>query len=102
MWCHYFSPDTFWDQTAATFAASLRGRIKALQHQAEQDTVLAWKTANFVGAAWAGKLKDLDHYIAKRPIRAQTADEVAAIFKTLKAKGRSVTIRKRPKGQLLQ
>jgi hypothetical protein len=102
MWCQHFSPGLFLEQTSATFAASLRGRAKSINDRSERDIALAWHTAAFSGAAQAGKLKKLSTYISKPPVQAQTADEVAAIFKSLKGKGKSVRIRKRPTGEMIQ
>lgn len=100
MWCQHFGPDTFLEQTAVTFAASLRGRHQAFKLKAEQDISLAWHTAAFSGAAQAGKLKKLEHYLPKAPAMPQTADDVAAIFRLLKAKGKSVVIQERPSSLL--
>jgi hypothetical protein len=94
MWCQYFAPETFLEQTAATFAASLRGRFKAWELQAEQDTVHAWKTAAFSAAAQNGKLKKLDHYLAKRPVRQQTAEEMLATLQGFKDRGVPMNIRR--------
>jgi hypothetical protein len=94
MWCQFFTPDTFLDQTAAIFAASLRGRVKDRELQAEQDTVLAWKIGAFSAAAQNGKLKKLDHYLAKKPVRQQTAEEMLAVLQEFKDRGVPMNIRR--------
>lgn len=94
MWCQSFTPETFFDQTAATFAASLRGRAKARDLKAEQNVVLAWQTAAFSGAAQAGKLKPLANYLPSARPKPQTADEMLSVLRQFKARGAPMNIRK--------
>lgn len=71
----------------------MEGRIHAANRKLERDISLAWHTANF---SRAKNLPDLSKTLEKlRPVKAQTADEVAGVFLALKAKGRSVKIRER-------
>jgi hypothetical protein len=43
----------------------------------DQSTALAWQTAAFFGAAQAGKLKELSHYLSDRkPKQAQSEEEI--------------------------
>lgn len=93
MWCSYgFSPDTFLDQTAATFAASLRGKAKVREQEAERDLSLAWHTGAFVGAAYAGKLKRLSEYQGKKPPK-QSPRDMLAVLKGLRENGAPMNIR---------
>lgn len=93
MWCSFgFNPDTFLDQTAATFAASLRGKAKAREQDAERDLSLAWHTGAFVGAAYVGKLKRLSEYQGKKPLKQKPSDMIA-VLKMLKDNGAPMTIR---------
>lgn len=71
----------------------MEGRVHAANRELERDISLAWHTANF---SRAKTLPDLGKTLEKlRPVKAQTADEVAGVFLALKAKGRSVKIRER-------
>lgn len=93
MWSAEFEPHTFLDQTAATFAASLRGRAKAREREAERDLSLAWHTGAFVGAAWSGKLKKLSEYQDKKPAKQQKPSEMLAVLQMLHDNGAPMTIR---------
>lgn len=74
----------------------MEGAELAAQRKIEQDISLAWHIMAIDRDNQKGMMKPLDKYlVAIRPVRAQTADEVAAIFMSLKAKGRSVVIRER-------
>lgn len=76
----------------------MEARGRAAQRQIEQDIALAWHVMAIDRDNQKGAMKPLSKYLkAVQPVRAQTADEVAAIFQTLKAKGRSVNIREVPK-----
>jgi hypothetical protein len=92
MWSAEFAPDTFHEQTAATFAASLRGRAKAREYANERDLSLAWHTAAFVGAAWAGKLKKLSAYQGRKPSK-QSPKEMVAALMALRDNGAPMNIR---------
>lgn len=87
----------FWKQTPRTFIAIMEARGRAAQRKIEQDISLAWHIMA-IDRQNQGKrqLIPLSKYLtAVRPVRQQTADEVAAIFQSLKAKGKSVKIRER-------
>lgn len=72
----------------------MEARGRAAQRKLEQDISLAWHVMAIDRDNQKGMMKPLAKYLAAvRPVRQQTADEVAAIFQTLKAKGRSVNIR---------
>lgn len=84
----------FWKQTPRTFIAIMEARGRAAQRKIEQDIALAWHVMAIDRDNQKGRMKPLSKYLtAVRPVRQQTADEVAAIFQSLKAKGRSVNIR---------
>jgi hypothetical protein len=83
MWCQAgFQPDSFWDQTPATFAACMQGVRERLEAEAEGETRVAWQTANFMSAAQAGKLKPLRHY-TNAPKRKMSAREMLANMRIL-------------------
>jgi hypothetical protein len=72
----------------------MEARVRAAERKFDQDVALAWHIMAIDRDNQKGVMKPLSKYIkAVQPVRAQTADEVAAIFQTLKAKGRSVTVR---------
>lgn len=63
----------------------------------QRDIALAWRVANFWGAAQGGKLKGLSTYLEDiGPDRPQSADEAAAVFQILAGQGK-VNIREVPK-----
>lgn len=84
----------FWKQTPRTFIAIMEARVRAAQTKIEQDIALAWHVMAITRQNEGKRaLVPLSKYLtAVRPVRQQTADEVAAIFQSLKAKGRSVHI----------
>jgi hypothetical protein len=77
-----FQPDAFWPQSPRTFQLSMRGVRKRLFSQAENDLSLAWHVGAFSGAAGAGKLKPLRHYI-KKPPRKMNPKEMLANMQML-------------------
>jgi hypothetical protein len=84
----------FWKQTPRTFIAIMEARGRAAQRKLDQDISLAWHIMAIDRDNQRGRMKPLSKYItAIRPVRQQSADEVAAIFLALKAKGKSVKIR---------
>jgi hypothetical protein len=95
MWCAYFAPETFHDQTAATFSASLRGRDKARRLQADQDLASAWHIAAFSVAAQNGKLKPLKEYLdpAAATKKPQTLDDMLNTLLALQASGAPMDIK---------
>lgn len=83
MWCKAgFQPDSFWEQTPATFSACMEGVRGRLEAEAEGETRVAWQTANFAAAAQAGKLKPIRHYI-KAPVRRMSNAEMLANMRIL-------------------
>lgn len=72
----------------------MEARVRAAQRRVEEHIALAWHVMVIDRDNQKGMMKPLSKYLkAAQPVREQTADEVAAIFQTLKAKGRSVSIR---------
>ncbi len=93
-WCHYFPSETFFEQTAVTYAASLQGRESARNIRAEQDISLAWHIAAFGMAAYAGKLKPLKKYL--KPTEApvlQSGEQMLEALESLKASGTPMDIK---------
>lgn len=43
--------------------ACVRAFTKRQEERAKEEIALAWQTGRFTGAAFAGKLKDLKHYL---------------------------------------
>lgn len=95
MWCQAgFGPETFLEQTAATFAASLRGRAKAREQMIEREVSLAWHTAAFSAAAQAGKLKSLKEYRGKAEDRkVQSPQQMLGALRMLQDMGAPMTIK---------
>lgn len=70
----------------------------AAQRKVEQDIAMAWHIMAIDRDNQKGAMKPLSKYLkAVRSVRAQTADEVAGVFMSLKGKGKSVKIREIPK-----
>ena len=76
----------------------MEGCLRRERRAVERDTVLAWRMANFSGAAQAGKLKHLQHYLddLKPQTDNATVSQAVAAFQTLAARG-LVKIREVPK-----
>jgi hypothetical protein len=72
-----FSPDAFWHQSPDLFKLAMHGVRKRLTSVAEDRTRQAWESGAFSGAAQAGKLKPLRHYL-KKPPRKMSAKEMLA------------------------
>lgn len=72
----------------------MEGRVRAAQFRREDDIALAYHVMLIDRDNQKGMMKPLSKYLkAVRPTPPQTADDVANIFLSLKAKGRSVNIR---------
>lgn len=95
-WCEEFGPDTFLQQTAQTFTASLNGRISAHRCAAERDLILAYQTGAFSRAA---KVQPLQHYLdqLRAPDQNLVHAKLIAAFQSLKARGLPVTITRVPR-----
>ena len=87
-----FSPDSFWQQTPRSFQLAMAGVRKRVEREGEGRIIGAWLTAAYSGAAQAGKLKPLKHYL-KKPARRQTPQEMLAVFRSFHAAGAAMTIR---------
>lgn len=68
------------------------GAALAAKRKYESEVAVAWHTANFTAAASVGKLQKLDHYLAK-PKKAQTTEEMLAVFRAFKEMGAPLSIR---------
>lgn len=72
----------------------MEGRVRAAQRKREDDISLAYHIMLIDRDNQKGMMKPLSKYLKViRPEKPQTADDVANIFLSLKAKGRSVKIR---------
>lgn len=76
----------------------MEGCLRRERRAIERDTVLAWRTANFFGAAQGGKLKGLQHYLDQMKPQHENAPalEAVATFQALAARG-LVKIKEVPK-----
>jgi hypothetical protein len=70
----------------------MEGAARAAKRKSDREVEVAYYTGAFTGAASAGKLKALDHYI-KKPKRAQTPAEMLAVFREFAARGTPMNIR---------
>jgi hypothetical protein len=83
MWCEAgFQPDSFWQQSPATFQACMDGARKRLISEGEASLSQSWHTGAFTAAAQAGKLKPLARYI-KKPPRKMDVREMLANMKLI-------------------
>ena len=95
-WCEEFSPDLFFEQTARTFLAAIRGRVKAHKRNAERDLMLAYNTGAFSRAT---KVKPLSYYMKQlnRSDEGSAAAAAIGFFHSLKARGFDVSINRVPR-----
>ena len=56
-------PDSFWEQTPATFDAIMRGAMARIKADMRGRVADAWNNAAFTAAASAGKLRPLNTYL---------------------------------------
>jgi hypothetical protein len=79
------------------FTAIVKGAQRREAEYLQVAVAQAWHTENFRRAG--KRLKNLDYYLKKlnseAPRRAQTAEEVFAVFESLAARGKAVQIRQR-------
>lgn len=72
----------------------MEARGRAAQRKLEQDICLAWHVMAIDRDNQKGRMKPLSKYLTAIQAKSgQSADEVAALFQVLKARGRSVNIR---------
>lgn len=88
-----FDPDSFWHQTPATYALTMKGVRRRMERESDAQVALAWQTGAFAAAAQAGKLKPLWHYIRK-PMPVQKPSEMLSILREFQARGAGMTIKK--------
>jgi hypothetical protein len=86
-----FQPETFWQQTERSFAASIEGRIEVREREAEAAFLLAYNTGAFSGIAAAGKLKKFAYYNQK-PSKVRNAANLLGMLRGMKKKGTPMTI----------
>jgi hypothetical protein len=93
LWCGAgFAPDLFWDQTIATFNASMGGVAKRRQADVELAVAGAWWNNYF---AREKRIGPLPKYLAKlRGNAKQSASELAAGFKAMSARGLDVKVKR--------
>jgi hypothetical protein len=91
IWCEEFAPDTFFEQSAQTFGASLRGRVERHRRDAERDLALAYHTGAF---SRASKPKPLRHYLAQLRSSQDPGAGLLGGFRALKARGLPVSIKR--------
>lgn len=81
--------------TPRCWAAWSSGKAKAAERDIEHAIVLSWLTGARSGEAFGGKLRKLDRYLPRRPAKAQTTDEMLAVFKAIQARvGSAMNIKK--------
>jgi len=68
------------------FNACVRAYNRRRREEGEAELASNWRTANFSGAAFGGKLKNLDNYTGKKATVAPkvTAEQMAKIDKRFK------------------
>jgi hypothetical protein len=93
VWCGAFGPETFFEQTAQTFSASLRGRNIGLS---ERDLILAYHTGAFSSSA---KVKPLSYYLnqLRGPEPKISNAGLIAKFKAMQASGLPIKITRVPR-----
>jgi hypothetical protein len=72
----------------------MEGAALAAKRRLESETATAWQTAAFGAAAFAGKLKKLNHYLPQKPVKPQTPQEMIAILQELRDRGAPMNIRR--------
>lgn len=91
-----FGPDSFWDQTAATFEAAIGGVRRRAEREAADRIVQAHATALFMRVK---KLSgDVRKYLPAKDGGKQSPDDMLAMLRALQAGGAPMTIRKRGNG----
>lgn len=83
----------FWRQTGNTFQIVMNARFEARKNRYRDDTILAWQIGNFAGAAFAGKLKDLSHYLADpTEDKSRGGAQLLGLFMSMKKRGAPIKI----------
>lgn len=93
---HGLDPVAFWDQSPASFAAAMRGRIAARANAYDLALFGAWQGERF---ARTDKLQPLAHYLKRKGRRTDrpaigTPQTMLAAFATLAGTGAPITIEK--------
>jgi len=79
-----------YDLSLWEFNACVRAYNAQREAEGDAETVRAWRTANFTGAAFANKLKPLKHYLGEKAVTAPTlsAEQQARIDKKFEERRR--------------
>jgi hypothetical protein len=77
------SPAEFWEQTPRSFVSIMEGRARAAKRESDASLSLAWHIEAF---ARQKKLKPLRELLGIKP-KAQTPDEMLAVFQAIAGKG---------------
>lgn len=85
-------PAEFWEQTARSFSGALRARLENAKREARAEIVRSWNLAALVGAAFAGKLKPLNHYLASTEDKSRGGAALLGALMAMKKKGVPMTI----------
>ncbi len=84
---------SFWSQTPATYAATMRGARRRIQREAENGIATAHATASF---SRIDKLKALDQYLIRQTgTKRQTGEEMLEAMRAIAAMGGKMTIKQR-------
>lgn len=84
------SPDSFWRQSPRSFVAVMKGCARAAKRALDLSVSQAWH-----GEAFARQkhLEKLSKYIgSSEPKRAQTPEEMLAVFRSFQSQGAGMTI----------
>jgi hypothetical protein len=74
----------------------MEATVRAAQRKFDREVTLAWHIAAMSGAAQAGKLKKLSHYLPKKPSRPQAPSEMLAVLREFQSRGAGMTFTHRP------
>lgn len=77
----------FDEQTAVSFSDALRARFEVRKRDGRAETVRAWTQAALNGAAFAGKLKPLDHYLTSTEDKSRGGAALLGALMAMKKKG---------------
>lgn len=71
----------------------MEARFEARKNRNRDDTRLAWQIGNFAGVAFAGKLKDLNHYLADEiEDKSRGGSQLLGLFMSMKKRGAPIKI----------
>lgn len=70
----------------------MSGVRKRLEREFDERITLAWQAAALSGAAQAGKLKPLAHYLSKQTANKQSPAEMVAVLRQFQKRGSDMKI----------